>query len=280
MISSSDNVSDAEATGFTLLLPYIEQDNVFRLYTFDHPWYDSANSTPVGLPVKILFCPANRESGSLDLRPIAAEWNVPLPPFAAGCDYAFCKGANGSLFHDGTRVPAEVRGVFGVGASEADGVRIAQILDGTSNTLALGDAAGGTSYYRVRNLADPAQLSISLATGQPAEIEQSWGAAGAGDPGHPWYGSVLAVTAQYGLGPDPRDEPMNRRPCTPTVNGGDPFGDNRKGRDWVSGFRSLHPGGCNFLFCDGSARFLAQSIPPDVYRALSTCAGGEIVEDY
>src|SRR6516162_8540966 len=32
LISSSDNASDATASGFTFILPYIEQDNVFRLY--------------------------------------------------------------------------------------------------------------------------------------------------------------------------------------------------------------------------------------------------------
>jgi prepilin-type processing-associated H-X9-DG protein len=41
-------------------------------------------------------------------------------------------------------------------------------------------------------------------------------------------------------------------------------------------FWSLHPGGANFAFADGSARFLAYSAGP-VMPALSTRAGGEIV---
>jgi prepilin-type processing-associated H-X9-DG protein len=281
MICSVDDVSDAEATGFTLLLPYIEQENVARIYSLAEPWSAPVNYQAVAVTVNLFFCPSNRNTGWIDLAPMAAEWNTPLPPRAAACDYAFCKGANGSMNHDATRCPANVQGVFGIRSAVdgAVGLRMLAITDGTSNTLAMGDAAGGSSYYLVADLINPNQPAIDVLTGRPTPIENSWSAAGVGDTTHPWYGSVFAVTAQYGLGPDPRDEPMNRRPCTPTVNGHDPYGDNRTGRDRVSGFRSLHRGGCNFVFCDGHARFLSHSIQPAVYRALSTYAGGEVFSD-
>ncbi len=40
---------------------------------------------------------------------------------------------------------------------------------------------------------------------------------------------------------------------------------------------SYHPGGLNYLFGDGSVKFLKLSINLGVYAALGTRAGGEVV---
>jgi prepilin-type N-terminal cleavage/methylation domain-containing protein/prepilin-type processing-associated H-X9-DG protein len=278
MISATDNTCDAEATGFTLLLPYLEQDNTYKLYTFDEPWFSPNNANAVAIQVKFFFCPANRSTGTLDLAPMAAQWNCYLPPFAACTDYAFNKGANASLTRHFERIPQEVRGPFQVASDpHRYGVKILDMLDGSSNTFAMGDAAGGNPKLMVRNLSDPTQPAINGNSGQPALAEQSWSAAGVEEAAHPWYASVFGVTSQIGYAPDVRDEPMNMKLIAPSIFGNDPRGDNRSGRDWVSGFRSLHTGGCNFLMCDGGVRFVQQSIAPATYRGLSTYAGGEVV---
>ena len=40
---------------------------------------------------------------------------------------------------------------------------------------------------------------------------------------------------------------------------------------------SNHPGGCNFLFADGSVHFLKSSIAIKTYWALGTKANGEVI---
>jgi len=45
----------------------------------------------------------------------------------------------------------------------------------------------------------------------------------------------------------------------------------------AKGFASLHPGGANFLFGDGSVRFLKQSVSIAIQAALGSRAGGEVI---
>ena len=45
----------------------------------------------------------------------------------------------------------------------------------------------------------------------------------------------------------------------------------------AKGFKSLHPGGCNMLFADGSVHFLKSSINAVTYAALGSRNGGEVV---
>lgn len=47
------------------------------------------------------------------------------------------------------------------------------------------------------------------------------------------------------------------------------------------GFRSRHPGGANFLFCDGSVHFLSQNIDHVMYQRLGgRSEGGVLTQDY
>ena len=40
---------------------------------------------------------------------------------------------------------------------------------------------------------------------------------------------------------------------------------------------SYHPGGVNLLFGDGSVRFIKETVALNVWRALSTRNGGEVI---
>ena len=40
---------------------------------------------------------------------------------------------------------------------------------------------------------------------------------------------------------------------------------------------SLHPGGANFFFADGSVRFIKEQIGFSIFQALATRAGGEVL---
>jgi prepilin-type processing-associated H-X9-DG protein len=62
-------------------------------------------------------------------------------------------------------------------------------------------------------------------------------------------------------------------------NSGDPA---RSSDNWgvVFGFKSRHPGGCNFLFCDGSVHFLSEDISAMTYNLLGCRNDGRSIEDF
>src|SRR5262249_26132973 len=153
--------------------------------------------------------------------------------------------------------------------------------DGLSHTFAIGEGAGNNPRYGIRHYYQDTMAATDLFPGQPTLIDQSWSSGPLASrllhSNGFLCGSGLGVTAQRGGFTPPFDEPMNNPLGLAALdfnNGCSNSGTTPGTFDQISGFRSLHPGGCNFLFCDGSVRFVDQTIAPDTYRALSTRAGG------
>jgi len=46
------------------------------------------------------------------------------------------------------------------------------------------------------------------------------------------------------------------------------------------GFKSRHPGGCQFVLCDGSARFLSETIDYTLYQCLGDRRDGRPVSSF
>jgi prepilin-type processing-associated H-X9-DG protein len=276
-IRGSDNLELGGFGGFVLLLPFLDQDALGRRWDPDRTWYDPPNADLVAVEVKVFYCPSNRTGGAIDMSFLVPVAGRPLPNPAA-CDYLLCKGANAALC-EVTQVPPAGAGAFDVNTH----TRLADIADGASNTFAAGEGAGDSPRFGIRHFYQDTAPARDLFPGQSDRIDQSWSSGPTATRAlHSiglLQGACLGVTALRGGHADPFDERLNTPLALPALdynNGCTNAGTAPGAYDIISGFRSVHPGGAHFLFCDGSVRFVGEAVAPDAYRALSTIAGGEV----
>lgn len=292
VVSDNPDMAQAIITGYVLLLPFLDQENVKKLWSTNpatYVWYDPANLTAVQSNISLFFCPSNRNTGTVTLPAAAvlAAYGYVIPNWVAATDYAFCYGAN-SCLNAGTGLPNQAQGTFGVvKSSRGLGIRLVAITDGTSSTLAIGEAAGNNVAFPVRTSYSSATIATD-AGGKNILIDQAWAGASTmnstivtGTSNKVHFGSMLGVTCQnWGSGAATTDdEPINRAPALAAIDQGN-TNNNLSTPDTLPGFRSMHSSGAHFLFCDGSVRFLHTSVNAATYRALSTICGAETVGDY
>jgi prepilin-type N-terminal cleavage/methylation domain-containing protein len=280
-VSGTDNLEMGGYGGFVPLMPYLEEENWYRRFDPKGKWFLPPNADLMPHQVKVLYCPSNRDGGvcpSAFLYSVAGRW---LPDTAA-CDYLLCKGANAAMCEQ-CQIPPAGRGVFDINTH----TQLTDITDGTSTTFAAGEGAGNNPRYGIRKFYQDVGPTADLFPGQSPYMDQSWDSGpGATNELHTTGllgGATLGITALRGGQPDPWDEPMNTRYVLPALDynhGCINDGTARGEYDIISGFRSLHTGGCFFLFCDGSVRFVRDTIPAATYRALSTMRGGEVLGEY
>jgi prepilin-type N-terminal cleavage/methylation domain-containing protein/prepilin-type processing-associated H-X9-DG protein len=240
------------------MLPYIEQTTIGGLIDFNDapaPFttpttaYDGLrNRSAATATVPVLQCPADSETG-----------RVPGVIYAA-TNYAGCSGSGGST---GTLNNAD--GVFFLGSA----VRMKDITDGASNTAAFSERPLGLGDGSAEPLAPASPDAADVILELPATAEPS-GAACESTSGNNWnherggkwivgnYGNTLY---NHAIPPNPQTwDCMNAT--------------QQKGS---LAARSHHSQGVNLLYCDGSVRFMHDTIDASMWTAIATRAGEELV---
>jgi prepilin-type processing-associated H-X9-DG protein/prepilin-type N-terminal cleavage/methylation domain-containing protein len=135
-------------------------------------------------------------------------------------------------------------------------VRITDITDGTSSTLIFGEFANADPNW---NTWAPLMASVGLSDNLPMSVITS-----------AWVNLFFNPIGTS-------INPINLR--FPATLPSDPNLTLTQFAARMTSYGSLHPGGTNFAFCDGSVRFISDSVnnTPTLMPKLGTRAGGEVV---
>ncbi len=250
-------------TLFTEILQFVEQSAQFNSINFQGDNNSIRNNTAFNAKISSYLCPSDLPAdpvpsnypgysqGSYGANfgntEVIATSNYPATdPY---CGYAISDGPFGANYH----------------------FRLADITDGTSNTIFVGETS------RFRN--DPPGDSVN-----GPNINNVWNA------GEGYYYDNFGNNSVRALGFGDTYQQLNApavpadptpifyfaNPCpAPNVQC---WQLPAQASVWGQfGFRSFHPGGGNFLLGDGSVKFIKNTINLAIYRGLGTKAGGEII---
>ncbi len=239
----------------SMILPQIEQGPLFNSINFNLSVAFAANNTSSTTLVSSYLCPS--DSGP-DTIPVFADPPDPANPGSYSGSNVLDRVARGNYVGMwgvgeicGGSGPTDSPNVGSIGSpvgifSRNSRTRIADIVDGTSQTIAIGERSHNLSYVTWTARTPNGWLGVtSLIEGGTDQFNPS--------PEETW----TQVLGPAGL------EDGTRTPNDKMAH--------------VEDYWSRHPGGVNFLFADGSVHFVKESITPPVWRSLATRAGSEIV---
>jgi prepilin-type N-terminal cleavage/methylation domain-containing protein/prepilin-type processing-associated H-X9-DG protein len=229
-----------------MTLPWIEQGGIQQEYEFLANWYDPANAGLVVIPLEVYHCPsANFGRTATSKSPAFGERT------AAAWDYASVNLSSYVPGFAGTANAERRKGVM----NDREGSRIADILDGTSQTLMVSEVANRPQLWV---LGQQRTDLLAQTSNYPA------GLVGLGETtGGVWAEHQKAVSVG-GASAD----------GTTTIGGG-PCALNCT-NDWE--IYAMHPGGANGLFADGSVQFLGDTLPITVLGAVCGRSDGEVAD--
>ncbi len=229
---------EANHMGFgwgAMILPQLEQKNAYQQFDFSKPAWDARNLIARENHLEVFLCPTDPYSAnSFVIRQDAS--GAEQDRYAAG-SFAACWGPSTEAVNlDDT--PLMSGGTF----FRNSRTRLADISDGLSNTLAVGERTNG-----------PIPLSRTTAGGHTF-FETAWASAAReltelGDD----HGHMVLFETQFRPNEIDADD---------------------------KGLSAPHIGVAQFALCDGSVHPISSNIDADVYNALGTKSGAEVVSEF
>ena len=233
-----------------MILPQIEQQPLFNQIRFEAQIHDPVHLTIRATPLAVYLCPSDAmpQPWEATSGTVVVYGDIIASSVRPICDVA---GAN-------------YVGVFGIGEPGVDGdglffrnsaVRLAEITDGLSQTLCVGER--GTDI----NLGRGRATWVGKVT-----ASQFWSCNFAGGDLDPDAGGFCVTEDGSGM---------------ILGHSGEGKGPGDRYSDTTQFYGRHSARGANFLYGDGHVRFLSRTINYSVYKALCTRASGELVsQDY
>ncbi|MDP1564000.1 MAG: DUF1559 domain-containing protein [Pirellulaceae bacterium] len=234
------------------LLPYMEMGNIYDTINFSVSYSHANNAIAKGSPIGTFNCPSDPQST--------------MPVGLAGTSYRVNQGS-GILWGRATTDSSnpnfgqpDPNGVFLLNSS----TRIAELLDGSSNTASISEHGKGDFTNAIATATDtfwpqtnPANPDAAVADCRAIDTNNLTYQR-VSDIGAPWLRGYHSTTIYFHV-----DVPNSRSCMFPP------------GRISTTA-KSEHPGGVNVGRCDGSVNFVADDINILVWRAMGSRNGGEI----
>lgn len=238
-------------SAFSMLLPFVEQGNVYSRIDFNVPIMHANNDAARLVELPAFRCPSDLANA--------------LPAIGGATNYMMNKGSSVLWAH-----PTGPNAIFtpqnGV-MFHGSRIRIADITDGTSNTAAVSERilADGNNGI-VSPIAD-----VFFSPASPTTADEAIQICNAVD--------ITNLANQFPLFMG-----------APWINGQHTYLHTNVPNRRSCGFflinratmppSSRHTGGVHLLLCDGSARFVSDSIDLGTWRSLGTRAGNEVLGEF
>ncbi|MHC5542775.1 DUF1559 family PulG-like putative transporter [Singulisphaera rosea] len=228
------------------IMSQLEQRALYDAYNFQWGFHMPTNQTVTRTVVAVYLCPSSTRSSNPTsglVRFTNGSTSVSDPTLdGASSDYFTARS-----YIDLWNVPTLVEHVGAI--DQTLYTPFSKITDGLSNTLLAYECAGKPDYWR------NGKLVASYSAGSTAIRTNAKGYSHG-----VWTGFMNMRIVSFTGGEYEYDGP-----CLINCHNG-----------WNAVY-SFHPGGVNTLSCDGSVRFLKQSVAKPVMRAYVTRAEGEII---